>query len=74
MEEFTKACSRVKGASSNRDAEKLCNNCDAKPVFTAKTDFIDKTSLLILRNLLKTKNGLKIPAYRSTRAQGRRSL
>jgi hypothetical protein len=34
---------------------KLCHNCDTKPVSTAKTDFIDRMGLLILRKLLKTK-------------------
>lgn len=34
-----------------------------KPFFTVKTDFIDRLCLLILRNLLKTKSGPKIPAY-----------
>ena len=43
--------------------KKLCHNCDTKPVFTVKTDFIDRTTLLILRNLLKTKVTPKIPAY-----------
>ena len=32
--------------------KKLCHNCDTKPVFTAKTDFIDDLQLLILWNLL----------------------
>ena len=45
----------------------LCHNCDTKPVSTAKTDFIDRMSLLILRKLLKTKRGPKIPAYRLIR-------
>jgi len=43
--------------------EKLCHDCDTKPIFTAKTDFSDKISLLILRNLLKTQMRPKIPAY-----------
>src|SRR5712664_2215560 len=47
--------------------EKLCHNCATKPFFTAKTDFIDSMRLLILRNLLKTKSGPKIPAYRLAR-------
>lgn len=47
--------------------EKLCHNCDTKPVFAVKTDFIDKMNLLIPRNLLKTQIGSKIPAYRFTR-------
>jgi hypothetical protein len=45
-------------------SQELCHNCDTKPVFTVKTDFIDRTTLLILRNLLKTKVSPKIPAYR----------
>jgi len=44
-------------------SQELCHNCDTKPVFTVKTDFIDRTTLLILRNLLKTKVSPKIPAY-----------
>ena len=48
-------------------SQELCHNCDTKPVFTVKTDFIDRTTLLILRNLLKTKVSPKIPAYRFTR-------
>jgi len=36
-----------------------------KPVFAAKTDFIDRSLLLILRNLLKAKNCPKIPGYRN---------
>jgi hypothetical protein len=36
-----------------------------KPVFIAKTDFIDDLRLLILRNLLKTRMGPKIPGYRN---------
>ena len=56
--EFTEPVSLQSGYD-----EKLCHNCDTKPVFTAKTDFIDKMSLLILRNLLKTQSGSKIPAY-----------
>jgi len=39
-------------------------NCATKPAFAAKTDFIDKMSLLILRDLLKIQTGPKIPAYR----------
>jgi hypothetical protein len=42
---------------------KLCHTCDTKPVFTAKTDIIDDSLLLILRNLLKTLARSKIPAY-----------
>jgi|GEM_PF-5137417 len=48
-------------------AQKLCHNCDTKPAFTAKTDFIDGVRLLILRNLLKARICLKIPAYGLTR-------
>jgi hypothetical protein len=43
--------------------KKLCHNCDAKPAFTVKTDFIGTSLLLILRKLLKTRIRLKIPAY-----------
>jgi len=43
----------------------LPQNCDTKPVFTAKTDFIDRIGLLILCNLLKTQMCLKIPCYRN---------
>jgi len=46
---------------------KLCHNCDTKPVFAAKTDFIDRFHLLIPRNLLKVKSCSKIPAYRLAR-------
>ena len=53
----------TKSTESRRRSKKLCHNCDTKPVFTAKTDFIDKISLLILRNLLKTQMRSKIPAY-----------
>ena len=42
---------------------KLFLSCDTKPAFAAKIDFIDDTHLLILRNLLKAKNRLKVPAY-----------
>jgi hypothetical protein len=52
---------------TSKTAQKLCHNCDTKPVFTAKTDFIDGLRLLILRNLLKTRIGLKIPAYKLIR-------
>jgi hypothetical protein len=48
-------------------SQELCHNRDTKPVFTAKTDFFDAPLLLILRNSLKTKVGLKIPAYRLIR-------
>jgi hypothetical protein len=48
-------------------SQELCHNCDTKPVFTVKTDFIDRTTLLILRNLLKTKVSPKIPAYKLIR-------
>jgi hypothetical protein len=48
-------------------SQELCHNCDTKPVFTVKTDFIDRTTLLILHNLLKTKVSPKIPAYRLIR-------
>ncbi len=51
--------------------ERLCHNCDTKPVFAAKTDSIDELALLILPKLLKTKNGLKDPAYRLTRSFSR---
>ena len=44
--------------------KKLCHNCDTKPVLAVKTDVIDRVSLLILRNLLKTQMCLKIPEYR----------
>ena len=46
---------------------KLCHNCDTKPAFAAKTDFVDRPDLLILRKLLKTRMYPKIPAYRLTR-------
>jgi hypothetical protein len=45
----------------------LCHNCDTKPVLAVKIDFIDDVRLLILRNLLKTQMGPKIPAYRLIR-------
>jgi hypothetical protein len=38
-----------------------------KAVLAAKTDFSDRFGLLILRNLLKTQTGPKIPAYRFPR-------
>jgi hypothetical protein len=41
----------------------LCHHCDKKPVFAARIDFLDRLRLLILRNLLKAKDCLKIPAY-----------
>jgi hypothetical protein len=44
-------------------SQKLCHNCDTKPVFTVKTDFIDDVRLLILHNLLKAKNWPTNPAY-----------
>jgi hypothetical protein len=47
--------------------KKLCHNCDTKPVFTVKTDFIDDVRLLILRSLLKAKNWPTNPAYRLAR-------
>jgi hypothetical protein len=48
-------------------SQKLCHNCDTKPVFTVKTDFIDDVRLLILHNLLKAKNWPTNPAYRLIR-------
>jgi hypothetical protein len=49
-------------------SQKLCHNCDSKPVSAAKTDVvIDIWLLLILRTLLKAKNCSKIPAYRLAR-------
>jgi hypothetical protein len=45
----------------------LCHNCDTKPAFAAKTDIIDDECLLILRKLLKIRDGTKIPAYRPVR-------
>jgi len=54
-----------------RRSQKLCHNFDTKPVFTVKTDFIDRTTLLSLRNLLKTKVSTKIPPrhnFRPSRA------
>jgi hypothetical protein len=39
--------------------EKLCHNCDTKPVFNV----IDIARLLILRNLLKTRCGSKIVSH-----------
>jgi hypothetical protein len=50
-----------------RRSQELCHNCDTKPVFTVKTDFIDDVRLLILRNLLKAKNWPTNPAYRLIR-------
>ena len=52
---------------SLRRSQELCHNCDTKPVFTVKTDFIDDVRLLILRNLLKAKNWPTNPAYRLAR-------
>jgi hypothetical protein len=46
---------------------KLCHNCDTKPAFAGKTDFANRSNLLILWNLLKAKEGSKIPAYRLIR-------
>jgi len=43
--------------------EKLCHNCDTKPVLGAKTDFIDGVRLLILGNLSKPKGPSLHPAY-----------
>jgi hypothetical protein len=45
----------------------LCHSCDSKPVLGDNTDCIDGLRLLILWNLLKTKVGLKFPAYRLIR-------
>jgi hypothetical protein len=42
---------------------RLCHNCDTKPVFVAKTGFIDKLRMLILQNLLKVKDCRANPAY-----------
>ncbi len=53
--------------ASLRVGKRLCHNCDTIPVFAAKTDSIDRLRLLILRNLLKTHDRLKIPAYRLIR-------
>ena len=50
-----------------RRSQKLCHNCDTKPVFAAQIDFFDGSRLLILRNLLKIKMAPKIPAYRLIR-------
>ena len=47
--------------------KKLCHNCDGKPVLGGKTDFLDDLRPLILRTLLKTKEGLNFPAYRLAR-------
>jgi hypothetical protein len=52
------------GEAASSSCEELCHNCDTKPVFTAKTDVIDSSLLLIVRNLLKTQRRSKIPAYR----------
>ena len=46
-----------------RRSQRLCHNCETKPAFTVKTDFIDDVRLLILRNLLKAKNWPTNPAY-----------
>jgi hypothetical protein len=43
--------------------EKLCHNCDTKPVLGAKPDFIDGVRLLILGNLSKPKGPSLHPAY-----------
>jgi quinol monooxygenase YgiN len=43
-------------------SQKLCHNCDTKPVLAAQIDFFDELRLLILRNLLKTRICPKIPA------------
>jgi hypothetical protein len=56
---------RANCASSNGSDEKLCHNCDTKPVLPDKIDYIDAAGLLILRNLLKTLIGPKIPSYTS---------
>jgi hypothetical protein len=48
-------------------SQKLCHNCDTKPVLAAQIDFFDELRLLILRNLLKTQICPKIPAYRLIR-------
>jgi hypothetical protein len=51
-----------------RPSQKLCHNCDTKPILTVKTDFIDGTTLL---TLLKTKVSTKISPrhnFRSSRA------
>lgn len=50
-----------------RTREKLCHNCDTKPVLTAQADFFDDGRLLILCNLLKPQICPKIPAYRLIR-------
>lgn len=50
-----------------RRSQKLCHNCDTKPVLAAQIDFFDELRLLILRNLLKIKMAPKIPAYRLIR-------
>jgi hypothetical protein len=42
---------------------RLCHNCDTKPVFVAKTGFIDKLSMWILQNSLKVKDCRANPAY-----------
>jgi len=38
-------------------AWKLSHTCDTKPVLAAQTDFFDSIGLVILGNLLKTKEG-----------------
>jgi hypothetical protein len=48
-------------------AKKLYHNCDTKPVLAAQTGSINESRLLILRNLLKTQESSKIPAYRLIR-------
>jgi hypothetical protein len=52
-----------RASASAKTVPKLCHNCDTKPAFSAKTDFVDRSHLLILRKLLKTKSDAKIPAY-----------
>jgi hypothetical protein len=55
-------------SEANRDllvgeGKRLCHNCDTKPVFPGKTDFFDRSCLLILRNLLKLRECPDNPAY-----------
>ncbi len=45
--------------------QKLCHNCDAKPVLVAKTDFFDDVRLLITRNLLNRRKWPKFPCYQN---------
>jgi hypothetical protein len=54
-------------AAPRRKRRKLCHNGGAEPVLAAKIDNIDDLLSLILRNLLKTLEGAKIPAYRLIR-------